>query len=241
MRPSITYGSRARLGLILPSVNVAAEPQVQAMLPAGVTLHATRLPFVRGEPAEIEAMLADAPAAALLLRDAGVNVIAFHCTAASTYRTDSDARVTAAITAASGCPATSTGTALVAALAAFGARRVALATPYRPEINAREAAFLEARGVAVVADLALGLGDGHAMFAVTPEQWIEQVCRLDADDADLFFISCAAIRAAEVVETLEQRLGRPVVTSNQLVAWHALRLAGVADGGEGFGRLFRFA
>ena len=37
------YGDRARIGMLLPSVNRAAEPQITAMLPRGVALHTTRL------------------------------------------------------------------------------------------------------------------------------------------------------------------------------------------------------
>ena len=40
---TINYGTRARLGMLLPSSNQAAEPQFQAMLPPGVSVHTTRL------------------------------------------------------------------------------------------------------------------------------------------------------------------------------------------------------
>jgi maleate isomerase len=52
------------------------------------------------------------------------------------------------------------------------------------------------------------------------------------------FISCTGLRTAPLVSLLEKRLRKPVVTSNQALAWHALRLAGITDQLEGRGLLF---
>jgi maleate isomerase len=57
--------------------------------------------------------------------------------------------------------------------------------------------------------------------------------------AEAYFISCTAVRSADVIEALERDLGRPVITSNQGMLWGALRAAGIADRRAGFGRLLR--
>jgi maleate isomerase len=57
-------------------------------------------------------------------------------------------------------------------------------------------------------------------------------------EADAYFLSCAQMRIAEVIGLLERDLGRPVVTSNQAAAWHALRESGIHDKVPGFGALF---
>jgi len=62
-----------------------------------------------------------------------------------------------------------------------------------------------------------------------------QVC--DAD-ADALFISCTALRSALVVEELEQKLEKPVVTSNQALVWHSLQLMKNRSKVTGFGQLF---
>ena len=43
--------------------------------------------------------------------------------------------------------------------------------------------------------------------------------------------------SVEIIDRLEQRTGKPVITSNQALAWDALRLAGIDDPVTGFGRL----
>ena len=56
--------------------------------------------------------------------------------------------------------------------------------------------------------------------------------------ADLLFISCTALRASLVIDQIEQRIGKPVVSSNQALAWHSLQLAGLPQTGV---RLWPFA
>ena len=81
---------------------------------------------------------------------------------------------------------------------------------------------------------ALPGGDGAA--------WTEAIVaagiRATAAGADALFISCTALRASEAVERIEQAIGRPVVTSNQAVVWHALHLMQLAAPTQAPGRLF---
>ena len=58
------------------------------------------------------------------------------------------------------------------------------------------------------------------------------------DDADAYFLSCTTIRSTPVISALERDLGKPVITSNQALAWHALRKGNVKDQMSGFGELF---
>ena len=70
-----------------------------------------------------------------------------------------------------------------------------------------------------------------------PEVILDFVPRVVHPEADGVFISCTAWRALEVVEELEQRLGKPVVTSNQATIWLALKRLGITTPIKGYGRL----
>ncbi|EUC18757.1 maleate cis-trans isomerase family protein [Paraburkholderia hospita] len=233
----IDYGSVGRIGLIVPSANVAAEPEIAAMLPPGVALYTTRLKLTGSSAADIQGMAARAGEGAELLADAEVDVIAFHCTAASAWSPNADQELTAMLIERSGLRATTTATALLNALDALEARSIVLVSPYVEEINAREIAFLRGRGISVLDQHGLGIADPHLMNRVDPQTWISLVEKHAHPDADAYFISCAAIRAAGVIETLEKRLGKPVVTSNQVIAWQSLRGIGIKTSVKRFGRL----
>lgn len=233
----INYGRRLRLGLLIPSGNVICEPQLQAMLPEGVSLHVTRLPLVGSSRAELLGMAEGIEPAARLLGDACVDLIAFHCTAVSTFAPDMAANIIGRIEAATGIRAIATADALVAAFAFLGVRRLVMVTPYAEAINEREIAFLGHHGIEVLRAEGLGLDTNTEMARVEPAEWQRLVLANRDERTDAYFISCTAIRTAETIEPLEGATGRPVVTSNQAMLWHALRKGGVQDAVGGFGRL----
>src|SRR6266550_574532 len=97
------YGSRAHLGLIVPSINTCTEPQFRMMAPQGVEFFTTRLRLRDVSPAELRAMAEHTEEAASLLADLDPAFILFHCTSASmTGGAKYDARITARIERASG-------------------------------------------------------------------------------------------------------------------------------------------
>ena len=225
--PVIKLGWRMRLGILQPSVNTVAEPQIQAMLPDGVSLHATRLKLVGSSREDMMEMTKGVEEASLLLKDVDPHRILFHCTALTTYDLDLPRELCARITGATGIPATVTSDALVAAFETLGVRKLVMVTPYPRFVNEHEVAFLNHYGIEVLREHGLDLPGGKAFGQVEPSAWYNLVMEHRHDDADAYFISCAQVRAAEVIETLERDLQRPVVTSNQAAAWHCLRQSGI--------------
>jgi maleate isomerase len=57
--------------------------------------------------------------------------------------------------------------------------------------------------------------------------------------SDGIAVACLNFRSHPIIDALEARIGKPVVTSTQAVLWHLLRLAGVNTPIHGFGRLLR--
>jgi maleate isomerase len=233
----IDYGARLRIGMLVPSGNVVIEPQVNAMLPPGVALYATRLPLRGSAEAELLAMVENVEEASRLLAHAAPGLIAFNCTAVSTYSKAMEADIGRRIAAASGLPVLMTSSAITEALKTFRARKIVLLTPYIPEVNLREAKFLAESGFEVLAEAGLGLNTNAEMALLEPEAWLRLGHQNRKADADAYLVSCTAVRSAEVIDALEQALGRPVVTSNQAIAWHCLRKGGIEDKVRGFGAL----
>jgi maleate isomerase len=219
---------RARLGLIIPSVNTLSEPQFAHYCPAELGIHAARLrmsgkwkrPFAQIKP-EIEA-------AAGLLGDIKPNLIVFHCTGASMREGPAgDAQVREIVRAATGIETIATGGAVVEALLALGMKKLVLVSPYVQSNNDQEVAYLAKAGFTVLRDVALGLKGGADYVAVTPERWVEIAVENDHAEADGFFLACTNTRQIEAIAEIERRCGKPVVNSNQAVMWAALdRLRG---------------
>ena len=239
----IDYGTRARIGLMVPSGNAICEAELHAMLPPGVVALITRLELRGSSEAELSKMLDRLEEAAGLLADARPGLIGFHCTAVSTFAPERAGEIPARITRATGLPAVTTADAILAALEALGAKRILLVTPYIAAVHEREIAFLAAHGCAVVGGDMMGINTNAEMAQIPPEAIAAQArgAARAAPGADACFISCTAIRSAGVIEALETEIGMPVITSNQVMAWHVLRRLGLQDQPKGFGRLMTLA
>jgi maleate isomerase len=81
--------------------------------------------------------------------------------------------------------------------------------------------------------------DNEEMAALTGEAIYRAALKADRADADALFISCTAIRAVDVVDRIEQALGKPVVTANQAMFWQALRTTGCNAKVQEYGELLR--
>jgi maleate cis-trans isomerase len=226
-----------RVGLIIPSVNATIEPEFAWVAQDGISFHAARIMLRETTPEGLRSMNEGVESAARLLASLSPDAVAYACTSGSFL--EGRARLSAQIDAISnvvGCPVVATSAALIDALAALGIRRVALATPYLDAINRVERAFLEDHRVDVVSVRGLGLS-GAAIREVAPETVLALACDADCEAAEAVFVSCTDLRALEVVDALEARLQKPVLTSNQVTLWGLLRTLGRETAIAGFGRL----
>jgi maleate isomerase len=229
----------ARIGLIIPSSNRMVEQEMVRHVPPGVTAHVARLRMTGTHRVGIGALVPRVEAAAATLVDARCDVVAFHCTANSTAEgTAGDDKLNAALRNAGVPRATTTATAIRAAFDAVGARRIVLITPYSQETTDHEAEFLRHAGYQVLAARGFAL-KGSDEYCATPSQfWRDRALEAARPDADCYLLSCANISTFPVIAEIEQKLDRPVVSSNQAVIFDALRLLGIADRRNCPGRVF---
>ena len=233
---------QARIGLIIPSSNRLAEPQFQQYAPPGVGVHVTRLRMTgkwHKPLSELKDAIAEAAAA---LSDTNPGLILFNCTASSMEEgLAGEAHVLEVIQKASGCPAITTGQAITEALKLLRLKKLVLISPYIKQTNQHEIHFLREAGFEVIHDLGLGLRGGDDYINVTPERWKEIAVQNRRAEADGYLLSCTNTTMIEVIEDLEQRLKKPVVTSNQAALWASLRRLGVKASPKGLGQLFSLA
>lgn len=228
-----------RVGLIIPSSNRMAEQEMAPAFPNGVVAHVTRLRMTGANHLAFDQLLPRIEEATSALADARCDVVAFHCTANSMAGGKAGEEQILATLARAGAPrATTTITAIQRAFDALDARRIVLVTPYSSRTTEHEAEFLRLGGYDVLSAQGFALGGSDAYCAASPQFWRERVMAAARSDADAYFISCANISVFGVIEELEARLERPVVTSNQAVIWDALELLGWYGRRGGPGRLF---
>ena len=242
-KPSFDKGrhSRARLGFILMSTDLAAESDFYDIAPKDVAIHITRLKTDDHTTNEtlskhIEFM---ADAASRIQPDIKPNVISYSCTSGSIVIGEDKIKKEIKKGAPYAIPMTLV-TGVVDALRELKVKNLVVGTPYLDEINTKEAEFLFNRGFSVLNIQGLNLTKGIEFGTVTPDYWIKFADEINDEPADAIFLSCGGIRSTEVIDQIEQKVGKPVITSNQAQMWSCLRRAGVEDKISGFGKLFNY-
>lgn len=207
-----------------------------------VAVFATRVPMADVvTPDSLAAMREHlAEAAARLVPGSPLDAIAFSCTS-GTAAIGIEAVRAAIGEARPGVPVHTPIEAGAKALEALGARRIALLAPYLEATGGLIADYFEAQGIEVLSRATFALDGDRQMNRVTPACLIEagRGCIAATPGAQALFISCTGLATAQVVQSLEDAAGLPVVTSNQALAWDVLRGCGDMTKIEGRGRLFR--
>jgi len=231
---------RAKIGYVLLATEQTIQDDVMRFRPDGVGMHFARAAIpdsITSETLMAQAELL-APAAESLLPDGSLDVVCYGCTSGSLVI--GEERVHAELNkGAPNAKATSLIAGVIRALRAIGAKKLAVGTPYLTEVNDKETDYLERAGFKVLSMTGLNLEKDSDMVRVSPEFLRDYAVALDRPDADAVFISCGALRTIDVIDEIEQRIGKPVIASNQAMLWDTLRLAGIDDRINRAGMLLR--
>ena len=230
--------SSARFGLVALATDLTMEGDLAYLLPPQARLHVTRVTYANPTTPENLAAMAPrlAEAAALIAPEIPLAALCFGCTSGSAV-IGNDVIAEAFRAARPDVPSITPSLALLGAAAAMGIRRIAVLTPYLPQTTVPLLDLFDASGLEVVSAYCMGLEDDRDMARIEPSSVVEATLATDDPRAEALFLSCTALPALHVVEEVEARLGKPVLTSNQVCAWAMLQLSGLAPA-RPVGRLF---
>ena len=228
-----------RIGLVALSNDYVTERDFMNMRPSDdVVVFTSRIrntPECTAESLrQMESLITEATS--LIVPEGRLDVVAYSCTSGTAVMGFD--KICSLIQAARpGIAVVTPITSSLAALDLFGAQRIAVLTPYVDDVNAGIARYLEDHGKSISAFSSFKIVENEVMALVTPQSIFNAALEADRNDADALFISCTAIRAVEVIDKIEQKLGKPVITAVQAMFWQSLRLAGFKGKISGYGQL----
>jgi maleate isomerase len=240
-----------RVGLVVPSSNTTMEAEIPELLRrqgsatgAEFTVHSSRVRMRQVTPEELARMNAASDRCAEELADACCDVLAYACLVAvmvdgAGAHTTAERRLERAA-AGQGweLPVVTSAGALLTGLSVLMARRIALLAPYAPALTAKVVAYLEAHGIAVTDAVSLDVTDNVAVGRLDPHQLVSLADRLDVSEVDAVVLSaCVQMPSLPVVSTVEQRLGRPVLTAATATTYALLDRLGLRPQISGAGSL----
>lgn len=231
-------GESGAFGLIVLQTDLTMEPELRGIFAQpGTALYHTRIPNANEvTPETLADMEAELPRTAALLPD--VQVIGYGCTSGATVI--GPERVTAAIQRAHpDALVTNPLSALLAACAHLGVKRLGFVTPYVAEVSAAMQTVLERNGLSITAFGSFEQVEDAVVARIAETSTLAAIETVAAEaKADAIFASCTNLRAFGIIEEAEARVGIPVLSSNLALGWHMLHLAGKPTKNAGPGRLF---
>jgi maleate isomerase len=239
-----------RAGLIVPSSNVTVETEMPALLGthpgATFSFHGSRMRMSKVSPAQLLAMNAQRERCVLELGDARPDVILYGCLVALMVAGPGEhERVESLIaeqlaTGGADTKVRSSAGALVEALHAMQAKRIAVVTPYMKPLAQQVVDYLEAYDLDVTDWRALEVEDNAAVGCIPGDQVMAAARSLDLTGVDVLVLSaCVQMPSLGLVDQAEAELGIPVVTAATAGAFSILRALGLPLDLQGGGALLR--
>jgi maleate isomerase len=225
-------------GVLIPATNTTVEIEYTRLLPADWQAHyarvmtssASRTPFSPPKDEDVEYQ-------ARLLGSARVEIVVLIQTSASLFADDYDAKAMR-LMAGAGAPALTSAMAIGEALGALGTSRVALVSPYSPEVNGRARSYYEGKyGVSIAALEGFAATDSYAIGQLGPENARDAFAHIDRPDIEAFVVPGGNFPTMASIDGWEREFKKPVITTNQAALWAIRRRLGSSDRFPGLGCL----
>jgi maleate cis-trans isomerase len=232
---------KRRIGLILPSVNIRMEPEFyRCAALKDFNFYSTRVLLDDTTEETLKAMERDLDHAAKMLATVFPEVVVYACTSGSFISgVKGNSHIIETIKEHCHCPVVTASQAMINSMKELGVRTITLVTPYTDDINEKEKEFFENNGIRVTSMNGLQIVEAETLRTQSVESITDLVMRTDVPESEAIFISCTNVEGLYIAEDLEQKLGKPVVSSNIACLWALLKILGCTDAIQGHGVLLR--
>lgn len=217
-----------RLGLVVLQSDETIEADMRRMLPESMEVLVTRVPSATVVSSDSLQEMAEVltAAASLFPRGAEFAAVGYGCTSGSAQIGPESiaALVQAGVDATA---VTEPVSALIAACQVLGVTKIGLISPYVAEVSGRLIEVLNGHGITVTVFDSFDEPLEKNVVRIAPASLVNAAKKIAQDsDIEAIFLSCTNLRTLGVIDALEADLGLPVLSSNQVLAWHMVQLAG---------------
>ena len=240
-----SLGWRAKFGVLVPSTNTSVQPELDRMAPPGVTSHIARIAIpniaihndddfnelirliAEAQMAAVDSVMSCEPDRLVL----GISAETFWDGLAASRK------LKAELEAHTGLQVSMGSDACQAALGIYGAKRIAVITPYQPVGDRNVVRFFEECGYEVPRIKGLKCASPVKIAHVQEAELAAAIREVDGPDVDAVVQVGTNLAMARLAGFAETWLGKPVIAINTAIFWHALRAQGIDDRIDGWGSL----
>jgi len=221
------YGPRARVGVATPQANPTVEPEMRALIPAPIGVYGTRLTHAAPRVEErLAHYIRHMPEAVRSFGSMNIAAFGFGCTGSSYVAGRAlEDELTAAAQDACRVPVITAAQAIRRTLAALGATRIALVSPYPEGLAEAGYRYWEAAGIRIFGKLRVDpqIVDTHRIYELTSDDALAALQAVERHDAQCLVASGTGMPTLRALRTLRGRLPVPVISSNLCLAWLLVR------------------
>ncbi|MDA7442083.1 racemase [Candidatus Pelagibacter ubique] len=131
-------------------------------------------------------------------------------------------------------------TSAIKALKAFNISKVSVFTPYTKSINDSVINYFNKENIAVNGLTYFDIESDLDIGKVDEEYLFEVLSKINLEDSEALFVSCTALPVLSIIDKLEKKMNKVILSSNQTLIWESLNAIGYKNSIEGFGKLFKF-
>jgi len=241
IKPQFKDNTNPRIGLVALSTDFSIERDFNSIfLNLPIDLFVNRLPFYNPLTYENLVKMTEklTEVTENILPNQTLDTVAYGCTS-GTIAVGIDKITDKIQLAKPNCKVTTPITSAVNALKQLSLRKISVFTPYPQPINEKVINYFENEGFDIQSFASFNLESDLDIGKIDPKYLLETLSKMDMVNAEALFISCTALPAFEIIQELENKIKKIVLSSNQVLIWDSIRSVGYKNSVTGYGQLFR--
>ena len=173
-----------------------------------------------------------------ILPDQDIDCVVYACTS-GTIATGHDSIEKKVKLAKPEAKVTTPSTAAIKALKKFNIKNLSIFTPYSKKLNDEVVEYFKKEGFNITSNSYFDIESDYDIGKVDQNHLYDVLSKIDLHEADALFVSCTALPVLSIIDKLEKKLNKIVLSSNQALIWDTLEHIGKNESVEGFGSLFK--
>ena len=241
IKPQFKDNTNPRIGLVALSTDFSIERDFNSIfLNLPIDLFVNRLPFYNPLTDKNLVKMTEklTEVTENILPNQTLDAVAYGCTS-GTIVAGVDQIINKIQSAKPNCKVITPITSAVNALKHLNLKKISVFTPYPQAINEKVINYFKNEGFDIQSFASFNLESDLDIGKIDPKYLLEVLTKMDTIDAEALFISCTALPALEIIQELENKIKKIVLSSNQVLIWDSIRSVGYNSSIEGYGKLLK--
>ena len=241
IKPKFRDNINSRIGLVALSTDFSIEKDFNSIfLNLPIDLFVNRLPFYNPLTDKNLIKMTEklTEVTENILPNQTLDAVAYGCTS-GTIVAGVDQIINKIQSAKPNCKVITPITSAVNALKHLNLKKISVFTPYPQAINEKVINYFKNEGFVIQSFASFNLESDLDIGKIDPQYLLEVLTKIDTSDAEALFISCTALPVFEIIQELENKIKKIVLSSNQALIWDSIRSVGYNSSIEGYGKLLR--